>query len=765
MTPREDQLPLADDRLWALTAAFCDGTISPEELDHLDALLRGSEDARLFYAAYMDLHGRLQWRFRGGRRGRGEREERRGDGGEAAFADNQPSTINGQPSTIAPIIIEASPTLRPSFFTLHSPLGGFLFSYTVAALIVGLGLLIGWACKVSYQAAEKAEFVATRGDSRGQVSPLRQQGQRQASPPAAGAAERAVVGQVTGTADCHWATWTVDSGQWAVGSEAEIRNPKSEIPNSNFLVPLGAKIKVISGLMEITYDTGAKVILQGPATYEVESANGGFLTVGKLTARVEKRAEGGGRRAEEEAGRSQWAVGGKSEIRNPKSEIPLPPSDQGSKGERTANLPLSHEETGPTTSLAPHPLFGKSEIQNPKSEIPNPQSLIPNPLFSVRTPTAVVTDLGTEFGVQVDRSGDSTAYVFQGKVELRPQIGCNLPAPSGNEAGGLARAVPNAVTLLSVGESARVERRANRMLAVSRGRGQPLAFVRRMPGSAFASGGQVGNLSHDMPPYRLTDLGAVNGVTGSAYGINAVGQVVGQFDLPGGAGHAFLYDKETMKDLGTLGGGSSVADGINALGQVVGEAEVASGDKHAFLCNNGKMTDLGTLGGATSRAYGINAAGQVVGVARNSAGVNRAFLYTAATGMKNLGALGGSKAESWAACISDAGQIAGWSNTKSGQTHAFLFMDGAGMKDLGTLGGDHSYAYCVNAAGQVVGCSEIAGSADRHAFLYSIGAGMKDLGTLGGDKSYALGINASGEVVGHSDMPPALARPSFSATD
>ena len=44
-----------------------------------------------------------------------------------------------------------------------------------------------------------------------------------------------------------------------------------------------------SGFMEITYDTGAKVILQGPATYEVESASGGFLSLGKLTARVEKR--------------------------------------------------------------------------------------------------------------------------------------------------------------------------------------------------------------------------------------------------------------------------------------------------------------------------------------------------------------------------------------------------------------------------------------------------------------------------------------------
>ena len=44
--------------------------------------------------------------------------------------------------------------------------------------------------------------------------------------------------------------------------------------------------------MEITYDTGAKVILQGPVTYEVESAAGGFLSLGKLTARVGEERRG-----------------------------------------------------------------------------------------------------------------------------------------------------------------------------------------------------------------------------------------------------------------------------------------------------------------------------------------------------------------------------------------------------------------------------------------------------------------------------------------
>ena len=52
---------------------------------------------------------------------------------------------------------------------------------------------------------------------------------------------------------------------------------------------LGDRFALASGLMEITYDTGAKVILQGPVTYEVE-ANGGYLAVGKLTGKLEKES-------------------------------------------------------------------------------------------------------------------------------------------------------------------------------------------------------------------------------------------------------------------------------------------------------------------------------------------------------------------------------------------------------------------------------------------------------------------------------------------
>ena len=65
------------------------------------------------------------------------------------------------------------------------------------------------------------------------------------------------VGRITGMVDCQWA------------------DPQTA-PATN-AVRLGHKYTLASGLMEITYDTGAKVILQGPVKYEVESATGGFF--------------------------------------------------------------------------------------------------------------------------------------------------------------------------------------------------------------------------------------------------------------------------------------------------------------------------------------------------------------------------------------------------------------------------------------------------------------------------------------------------------
>jgi hypothetical protein len=182
-------------------------------------------------------------------------------------------------------------------------------------------------------------------------------------------AKAELVGQITGVVDCQWA------------------DPRTAVSDGDG-VPLGQKFALASGYLEITYQSGARVILQGPCAYDVESKTGGFLSLGKLTARVGKKE-----------------------------------AASGSKGERSANLSRSQGRMEPTVSLALRPSPGKSEIRNLKSEISNPQSPTLNPLFSIRTPTAVVNDLGTEFGVEVGKDQQAVVEVFQGRVSLVPSAG------------------------------------------------------------------------------------------------------------------------------------------------------------------------------------------------------------------------------------------------------------------------------------------------------------------------------------------------------
>ena len=380
------------DEMRELLAALREDVITDAQAERLVKLLRGSTAARRTYIHYMAMVANLRGSLADSPSPRPHFPEvgDQGSDTDAGSAVEPPNQVDQQSAisnqqSIAPIILDLSPPLHSPLLTLHSPLGSFLFSYVAGAMLLGLGLLIGWTWKIHYDHQ-------LAGDVSRQV-PI---GDLPAAP---------LVGRVTGAVDCQWA----DSNTEAFEHDG---------------VRLGREYVLLSGFLEITYDSGAKVILQGPATYEVESRQGGFLLLGKLTVRVEARAEGGGRMAEGDMGGGQRAASGKFQIRNPKSEIP-------------------------------------------------PSALRPPPsvLFSVRTPTAVVTDLGTEFGVQVERSGATRSCVFQGKVELRPTV-----AGDGRSGGRPIQ--------LAANESASVEIDQRRTVRVTReaGRSNRLSFARQMPG-------------------------------------------------------------------------------------------------------------------------------------------------------------------------------------------------------------------------------------------------------------------------------------------
>lgn len=261
--------------------------------------------------------------------------------------------------------------------------------------------------------------------------------------------------------------------------------------------------------------------------------------------------------------------------------------------------------------------------------------------------------------------------------------------------------------------------------------------------------------------YSVTSVG-----TASPRGVDGSGNVAGvfQFSKRPLQEHAFFWSKSGgFKDLGTFGGDDSAAFGINASGQAVGQANSSAGAlDQAFLWTQGAgMVDLGSLGGASSVANAINASGQVAGQAEIANGFAHAFLWSQTAGMKDLGTLPGGQ-QSGANAINSAGEIAGWANVGS-NSHAITWTQSGGLVDLGITASCGSTAFGVNDSGLVIGWfNNSAGCTfTSHAFSWTHSGGLKDMRLLtGGNYSFAYGVNAAGQIVGtgqsSSSSPVAL---------
>jgi hypothetical protein len=312
-SPQNDLLELLD--------SLSQGTLDREQAALLEQMVARDPAARELYVAYMHLRVNAQY-LADVQRGSFDTADLIGaladEDAENGTSDTRTIADGGSDVPSAKLGVPVSPAF-PSSLTFGGTFGYFTqtvpFSYLVATVLVGLGLLTASMITVSpmaHVASIPPHVIAPM------VSPTAES-----------------VGRITGMVDCRW-----------LGANAATTDRAQ--------VPLGRKYALASGMLEITYNSGAKVILQGPATYQVESATGGYLSIGKLTARLE------------------------TEVRGQKSEV---------RGQR-------------------------SESANQKSEIKNQK-------FVVRTPTAVVTDLGTEFGVEVSSRGVTRVHVLQGVVDAQ----------------------------------------------------------------------------------------------------------------------------------------------------------------------------------------------------------------------------------------------------------------------------------------------------------------------------------------------------------
>lgn len=263
--------------------------------------------------------------------------------------------------------------------------------------------------------------------------------------------------------------------------------------------------------------------------------------------------------------------------------------------------------------------------------------------------------------------------------------------------------------------------------------------------------------------YSVVDLGDAFEGYSLPYGINASGQVVGAFQLPGlcCSQHAFLFDGKQRHDLTPdfERGYNSAAYAINDAGDIAGVASQEGGHGEpgrgvAVRWRAGQILSLGYLGGVDSVAHAINNQGQIAG--SSTIGPDRQlthpFLWEEGA-MEDLDPSVTGQGGAWA--MNDSGAVAGehpprgvlWEQGKRqelflgivrGMNNAGQVVGGSdrpllwdpvdGTRELGSLGRfPYGYALAINNLGQVVGWSQIED--DIHAFIWQDGA-MTDLNLL-----------------------------------
>jgi probable HAF family extracellular repeat protein len=276
-----------------------------------------------------------------------------------------------------------------------------------------------------------------------------------------------------------------------------------------------------------------------------------------------------------------------------------------------------------------------------------------------------------------------------------------------------------------------------------------------------------------------TDLGLLGG-TSYSFGaaINASGQVMGGFSNDGGiSGHGVVWTPNTPN--GTSGTVQEYSSGKNISGLAINDSGQLTGQLvvngyYPFMYD-GTVHDLGLLGtGDFGWGNGINNYGQVAGFSNTTVDGDdsRAILWqpttpNSATGtMHDLGTIGGSFADGRG--INASGQVTGSSTTTGdAANHAMVWTPttpngiSGNMIDLGTLGGTNSEGLYINASGQVLGDSDLAGDAAGDYFLYTPGSGMVDFSSLVDPLQRSAwdpeplvpeGINDAGQITGYGRL-------------
>lgn len=228
---------MIDDRsaieLDCLMSRLCDGTISGNEAAQLDILLTNDEAARQSYNNYMFLHAELF-----AQHASLEAVEIDGSCGlriaDCELAESNPQSEIQNPKRIP--------------------------WWAIAASIIGVAAVSSWGTYIAARSAADRSTQVASDQNAGKIDSLITD-------------SSSTVARITATRNCLWQETTQGIG---FGSR---------------LHP-GQRLELVAGLVEITFDDGAAVVLEGPATLDVRARGEARLHEGRLAAVVPPRAQG-----------------------------------------------------------------------------------------------------------------------------------------------------------------------------------------------------------------------------------------------------------------------------------------------------------------------------------------------------------------------------------------------------------------------------------------------------------------------------------------
>jgi hypothetical protein len=230
-----------------------DGSAEAVDWSRLESLLDENPDAMAAYVELMTVHALLQWRS-------GSKLPTVEDGGLSDDA-------SGLPRSADPPVLHVPPTVPFPFNLLYltgdtpvaSALLWLVMCFGAGLVIMVLAMLV---------VAIRGVHVTVDGGDVAKAPVVQPKKPHTPATPANEDAPGPTVARLTRMADCQWVHV---KGAPALGDD---------------LTP-GQRLALKSGLAEIIFQGGAKVLLRGPADMEVASRSSAFLRHGSLTATVE----------------------------------------------------------------------------------------------------------------------------------------------------------------------------------------------------------------------------------------------------------------------------------------------------------------------------------------------------------------------------------------------------------------------------------------------------------------------------------------------